>query len=221
MNIERPWARTQRLLASLALGVGVIAALPAVAQSNSVHIWTGMNPGSFAASPESAKEQCLNHVRRLNNPALTTASCDQFAQMISNGTCDVENVRDEHRHSSMSRRVNDRAIVQGSTLKRHGSNTSALLCDLGGGLKGYFYTGTDLHCNNVAFDLPPRKTPPKEICQRVAIGNTVGGGTHQHLDGFSYQNGACGNPLHVRSYNFHVGSSLKSKGFVLLCKPVN
>ena len=85
-------------------------------------------------------------------------------------------------HNFMNGRQNGKSFVTRTVMKKLGRTDRALLCDLGGGVHAYWYTGVQgQSCNNVGFSFvipviplvfaPPEPPPPtpKPKCKVVAI----------------------------------------------------
>lgn len=213
MRFERLWARLYHVVLGLCLVtlMGVSAAVPARAQT---HTWDTMHPDSFDASIQTAREQCLRAV-------LTTAECDEFAAKLLAGEYEVVMVPDGIHYDTMNYSRDGEPYLQGETVKQIGGNTPARRVHLSSGRVLDWYAGFEGACNNVGINPhePPAPTPqPEPECRWVTFSGPTGGGTHQHLDGFYYPNGYCGEPSHVGSYTFHMENTLQSEGGYWQCQ---
>ncbi len=156
--------------------LGITAALPAGAQtipsalptsSNpATGLWIKMHPSSFAGTSKSAFEQCYRDAVLEKADPLTLEKCQEFQVMLERGLCESVMVPDGVVHDFMNGRTNGQSKVTRNVEKQIGRHDRALLCNLGDGVYGYWYTGIrGQSCNNVAFTfvVPPAPPPPPEV----------------------------------------------------------
>ncbi|MEY3784005.1 MAG: hypothetical protein RLZZ230_327 [Candidatus Parcubacteria bacterium] len=143
------------------LPIGSYAAgLPTSAQPPSGD-WTVMHPSSFAGSVDSAGEQCARDSTVSSSDALTLEKCQVFEYLLKKGLCPLVMVPDKVVLDYLNGRSRGESVISFNKRKMTGREDRALLCDLGDGLHGYWFTGVKgQSCNNVAFVLPPPPVLP-------------------------------------------------------------
>jgi len=196
-----------------AVGLALMSYVPAYAQTlptsenPTTGNWTKMNPSSFSGTITSAHSQCERAARIDDSDRLTLEHCLVLEHKLTNGLCSVEMVRDGMSHDLMNGRVNGSSRVTTNVRKQLGREDRALLCGLGEGVYGYWYTGTaEQSCNNVAFtftaviprDIP--EDPPKQgeplqyemvrVCDRIPFA-TSSPGYEASTSGYLLEN-SCG-----------------------------
>jgi len=146
--------------------------------------WTTMQAGSYESKPASARAQCEHVAEQSVSDALTSTECQRFESMLAAGQCDSVQVPDGIVHDYVNyKRPNGQEFVSVGVLKEHGSGTAAFLCDLGGGVFGYFYAGSPKHCNNAAFVFIPSPPPLTQNCEFVSRGVEQQPSTYVSLPG--------------------------------------
>lgn len=163
--------------------LGSLAALPASASSlpsstqPATGEWTVMRPSSFPGTIASAVEQCERDAALRTDDLFTRQHCIRFRTMLTGNECREVMVPDGIVHDHMNAY---RARVTHNVVKKTGRLDRALLCNLGGGVFGYWYTGVKgQSCNNVAISIvvprltyappPPPPLPKKKVCRSVAV----------------------------------------------------
>lgn len=218
-------------LALLMVLAGLLAPDGAMAQS----AWETMHPGSFPATTAAARQQCDRTALQSAGDALTAAKCEQMELMLATGQCQTEAVPDGAVFTYMNyQHPGESPSVQGQTVKRLGSNeTRAAVCDLGNGIKAYWFNEAGVGCNNVAFQLPPRQStvtpptqivvvpPPRErVCELVRVERTESftSGFAWHVPGFHTDHTLCGPGIDIPSISGSVpGSSGTTTRYVRVC----
>jgi hypothetical protein len=118
------------------------------------HPWSAMQGSQGGQTPsnpptvDAAQQQCLN--ARAADPSLTTADCNEFADMLRSGQCTKTSVPDGTVHSWLGGRG---ASITVNRTKALGGDTPALACALSNGQTLVWYHQSVLGtaaCNNVA-----------------------------------------------------------------------
>lgn len=128
--------------------------------------WTTMKAGRFPDTIASAVEQCFMHALHSGTDQLTVLKCGEFRTMLEEGRCEEKEVPDGTYYSKMATTTGEDSTVLTITgqTKNLGSDTSALVCDLGDNLVLHWYTGDEEHCNNVGEvgekPVAPKPAPP-------------------------------------------------------------
>jgi len=144
------------------LAVCVMAGLPAIAETQSpppsAHSapgrWHIMHPSSFPATPESARNQCVDQADANLSDALTREKCELFRQMLVDGRCQTVMVLNGTDYAFMSQRTSASARpvllinVRKNIMGREAHQ--ATRCDLGRGVQLDFFVGEPgVSCGNV------------------------------------------------------------------------
>lgn len=153
------------VLAAFACGRESVAqgAFP-TSQNQSRGMWTNMVPNHFPeATPERARDQCLQQARQDANDALTTERCDRLRDMLLHQVCTVVSVPD----GVMFDFMNEPGRVRRNVTKRLGRNDRALQCDLGDGVVAHYFTGEPgRSCNNLAIMFTAQRPL---VCRQVPV----------------------------------------------------
>lgn len=202
-------------------------ALPSSPAFGAFSPWKKMHPSTFDLSIDALGKQCEK--AEPTETWLTLEHCRILVAKLEAKQCRVAMVPDGIRLDRLLGRV-DGGKGPSKAWAKQEKNTGrldrALLCDLGGGVHTYWFTGEDTSCNNVAFvylptptAVAPPPTPQGEwVCVQVPAGETLQSVVGHQLEGFVLQNDCCcGEDLVVRSHNFHLGSTLQSSGYTEHC----
>lgn len=210
--------------------LGLMAAsLPASAQSAlptsalpAKGSWDHMIPSSFRGSLSSAFGQCQRDEAISPTDPLTPDKCDSFKAKLALGECRVVSVPDGIVFDILNGRWGGKSGFKFGMRKHTGREDRALLCDLGDGVWGYWFTG--IHgqsCNNVAFVFVPKPVatpappPPQPPPVRVYFGQV-------NSDTLAYQPAVvlphcdcCGNTgvLYAPGFVIPAGPGVQSQGY--------
>lgn len=234
MKNKRLWAPILWLVMSL----GIIAALPAGAETYELPSsalpalgkWKKMRPTSFAATAESALEQCQRDVAEEKFNWLTPEKCRLLYEkltypegFLSAERCKAVLVPDGIVLDIMNGRVNGHSNVTYGVEKELGRYDRALLCPLGDGVSAYWFRDEPGSCNNVGFvhRPPPMQAEPASpvpslppaMVKRVPFSDTIGGSDSGIYLRSLVLSCCCGTDLYIPDVLLNGDSTLKSTGF--------
>ena len=219
----------------LFVSMGLIAAMPASAQSitfpssstPATGVWTKMTPSTFEGTVKSAVEQCLRDAAIEPNDLLTPERCQKMQSLLAAGQCQDVLVPDGVVHDYMNGRTSGRSFVTRNVKKQLGRSDRALLCELGGGVHAYWYTGIrGQSCNNVGITIlvptpppppPAPPPPPKKVCRIVEVRNGVPVDNSVYLSPFLLQRYCPPGTLFIPGLLLQNGSQDKSTQFLTVC----